>query len=170
MVERVSSSSTLPKSMCFCKLGAADRLPSLPLKPVRQACKHGCRRQYMTLYMRFLKSGAWVQVLEGGESVPAMWATAHLDAPPRAFELQAKKVKLPMQDNYCDCGLFLLTYVDFFTHGLPASLRLTIHQRRPLDAGELASASPLSCPLHPRCWCSLMSGFYWTLRCQVEDT
>ena len=26
------------------------------------------------------------------------------------------------QDNSCDCGLFLLTYLDFFTHSLPADI------------------------------------------------
>ncbi len=27
-----------------------------------------------------------------------------------------------LQDNSCDCGLFLLTYMDFFTHSLPAAI------------------------------------------------
>ncbi len=29
------------------------------------------------------------------------------------------------QDNSCDCGLFLLTYMDFFTHSLPVEISKT---------------------------------------------
>jgi hypothetical protein len=75
--------------------------------------------------------------------VAAKWVAANPDAPLRSFELLAKKVKLPMQDNYCDCGLFLLTYVDFFTYSLPKALRLTIQLRRGLDVDELTGAQSL---------------------------
>lgn len=88
------------------------------------------------------------QVSEGGDSVAAKWVAANPDAPPRTFELLAKKVKLPMQDNHCDCGLFLLTYLDFFTHGLPDNLRLTIRSNRALDPSEILGAlfNPISFP------------------------
>ena len=29
---------------------------------------------------------------------------------------------LPQQDNHCDCGLFLLTYLNYFTHNPPKQL------------------------------------------------
>ena len=29
---------------------------------------------------------------------------------------------LPQQDNHCDCGLFLLTYLDYFAYQPPAQL------------------------------------------------
>ena len=29
---------------------------------------------------------------------------------------------LPQQDNHCDCGLFLLTYLDYFTYNPPKQL------------------------------------------------
>ncbi len=72
--------------------------------------------------------------------MPAKWTAANPDAPPRDFELQAKKVKLPMQDNHCDCGLFLLTYLDFFTYALPNNFCLTIHPKRALDPSEMLGA------------------------------
>ncbi|KAK9906862.1 hypothetical protein WJX75_009356 [Coccomyxa subellipsoidea] len=87
---------------------------------------------------------------EGGESVAAKWVAANPDAPLRSFELLAKKVKLPMQDNYCDCGLFLLTYVDFFTYSLPKALRLTIQLRRGLDVDELTGLSDYPLFLHQK--------------------
>ncbi|BDA46428.1 probable Sentrin-specific protease 7 at N-terminal half [Coccomyxa sp. Obi] len=88
------------------------------------------------------------KVLEGGNSMPAKWVAANPDAPQRNFELLAKKVKLPMQDNHCDCGLFLLTYLDFFTQGLPASFRLTIHSKKGLDSSELLGLSEYPLFLH----------------------
>ena len=48
--------------------------------------------------------------------MPAVWAVAHPEVPQRSLDVAAKKLQLPQQDNFCDCGLFLLTYAEFFTH------------------------------------------------------
>jgi hypothetical protein len=29
---------------------------------------------------------------------------------------------IPVQDNHCDCGLFVLTYLEYFVAGLPPAL------------------------------------------------
>jgi len=29
---------------------------------------------------------------------------------------------IPFQDNHCDCGLFLLTYLEYFVHARPPAL------------------------------------------------
>lgn len=54
-----------------------------------------------------------------------------------------------MQDNHCDCGLFLLTYLDFFTNGLPDNLRLTIRGNRALDPSEVLGVLPSILSLSP---------------------
>jgi hypothetical protein len=39
--------------------------------------------------------------------------------------LPGKKLSdLPRQDNHCDCGLFLLTYIEYFTYGAPDTIEL----------------------------------------------
>lgn len=93
------------------------------------------------------------QVSEGGDSVPARAAAAAPEPAPsearaaRAFGLPCTKVRLPQQDNHCDCGLFVLAYVDFFVAGLPPRVRLG--RRDKVDPAELegarrASQSPCS--------------------------
>lgn len=70
--------------------------------------------------------GLWAQVAEGGLSVPAQWAASHGGAE-RMFASMGKKnpmpvhklKALPKQDNYTDCGLFLLAYLQFFAFSLP---------------------------------------------------
>ena len=47
-------------------------------------------------------------------------------------------MKLPQQDNYCDCGLFLLAYIDYFTAGKPRALRLA--KRQKVDQHDLEGA------------------------------
>ena len=68
-----------------------------------------------------------VQVEEDSTSVPAQWAVAH-PGEERSFEgavLPAGKVKkLPVQDNHCDCGLFVLAFFEFFLYGLPSMVSL----------------------------------------------
>ncbi len=70
----------------------------------------------------------------------AKWVTANPEAAQRNFGLEAKRVKLPMQDNHCACGLFLLTFLDFFTYGLPDNLSLNIRSNKPLKPSELLGA------------------------------
>ena len=68
------------------------------------------------------------QVAEGGASVPAQWAASHGGAE-RVFTNIGKKTvmpvhklkALPKQDNYTDCGLFLLAYLQFFAFSLPSA-------------------------------------------------
>ena len=48
------------------------------------------------------------------------------------------QVKVPQQDNYCDCGLFLLAFIDYFTAGMPRSLRLA--KRAKVDQHDLEGA------------------------------
>ena len=76
-----------------------------------------------------------LQVAQGGDSAPAVWAVGHPEVPQRVLDVAAKKLQLPQQDNFCDCGLFLLTYAEFFTHSLPAHIRTKSRQR--LDPAEL---------------------------------
>ncbi len=54
------------------------------------------------------------------------WPTFDADLPPtwracvRSIKEQCqglRLVRLPKQDNHCDCGLFLLSYVEFFAAG-----------------------------------------------------
>lgn len=79
-----------------------------------------------------------LQVAQGGDSAPAVWAVAHPEVPQRILDVAAKKLQLPQQDNFCDCGLFLLTYAEFFTHSLPDHIRTKSRQR--LDPAELEGA------------------------------
>ena len=76
-----------------------------------------------------------MQVAQGGDSAPAVWAVAHPEVPQRSLDVTAKKLQLPQQDNFCDCGLFLLTYAEFFTHSLPDHIRTKSRQR--LDPAKL---------------------------------
>ncbi len=59
------------------------------------------------------------------------WREANPDAPLPSFtprNMPGKKIPhLPKQDNYCDCGLFTLTYIHFFTHGPPHSFKLGLN-------------------------------------------
>lgn len=73
--------------------------------------------------------------------MPARWVAANPNAPPRIFELPAKKVPLPTQDNGWDCGLFLLTNMEFFIYALPKAMRLTINESESLDMDELAGSA-----------------------------
>ena len=88
--------------------------------------------------LRALNSNASVRVLQvaqGGDSKPAVWAGGHPEVTQRILDVAAKKLQLPLQDNFCDCGLFLLTYAEFFAHSLPDYIRTRSRQR--LDPAEL---------------------------------
>ena len=71
--------------------------------------------------------------------MPGRWVAANPTASPRIFELPAKKMPLPTQDNGWDCGLFLLTNMEFFLFALPKALRLT-------DMDELAGSHGRGAP------------------------
>lgn len=63
-----------------------------------------------------------VQASEEG-SIAHKWHLEHPTSDPPEFTAKnfpAKKLNhLPKQDNYCDCGLFALTYIHFFTFAPP---------------------------------------------------
>ena len=82
---------------------------------------------------------------------------AHPDAPQRSLDITAKKLQLPQQDNYCDCGLFLLAYADFFTHSLPAHICTRSRQR--LDPAELEGAGTAASTAATHFWLCLVLGF-----------
>ena len=76
--------------------------------------------------------------------MPAVWAVAHPEVPQRSLDVAAKKLQLPQQDNFCDCGLFLLTYAEFFTHSLPGHIRTKSRQRHhpaELEGARLAAGT-----------------------------
>lgn len=69
----------------------------------------------------------WQRKLEEGvDSVPADWAKQHPDV--KHFftgeTMPGKTAQVPRQDNYCDCGLFVLAYMDFWTHAPPDQVEL----------------------------------------------
>lgn len=66
----------------------------------------------------------------------------HPEVAQRSLDIAHKRVPLPLQDNHCDCGLFLLTYAEYFTHSLPFALRTKCRQK--LDPPELEGGRPTS--------------------------
>lgn len=61
---------------------------------------------------------------------------------------------LPKQDNYFDCGLFLLTYMQFFVYSLPTEISKQSLLRLP---GEPCCA-PFSCSYRQNpCTCAAFS-------------
>ena len=94
-----------------------------------------------TSYTACAHCDARPQVAQGGESRPALWAIGHPETPQRSLDIGHKRLTLPVQDNFCDCGLFLLTYADYFTHSLPAAVRTK--SRKTLEPPELEGSE---CP------------------------
>ena len=59
-------------------------------------------------------------------SVPVGWVKEHPGVT-HNFEpttMPGKGAHVPCQDNYCDCGLFVLAYLDFWTHAPPDQVEL----------------------------------------------
>ncbi|GFH16553.1 ULP_PROTEASE domain-containing protein, partial [Haematococcus lacustris] len=84
-------------------------------------------------------------------STARAWAEAHPDAAPPSFNKEqcpcACCKGLPQQDNHCDCGLFLLSYIDFFCHADPAYidhnlLPCTAAAMKKRGGGDTASLVP----------------------------
>ena len=82
-------------------------------------------------------------------SVAYRWHQARPDENPEfsAKLFPARKVAtLPKQNNYCDCGLFTLTYIHFFASFPPARLNF-----KELDAvGGQAPLPPIALITHIR--------------------
>ena len=47
-------------------------------------------------------------------------------APLTVIRMLVGWLQLPTQGNFCDCGLFLLTYAEFFIHKLPPGKRSSL--------------------------------------------
>lgn len=62
-----------------------------------------------------------------------------------------KLTKLPKQDNHCDCGLFLLTFVEFFCHAAPKQLAYEVAQalEKDRELGCRRDRSVGRCGRHP---------------------
>ena len=61
----------------------------------------------------------------GGDAMIARWAATHHGDAQRDFsQLPCLRVAVPQQPNSHDCGLFALTYLQFFTAGLPEHIIL----------------------------------------------
>ena len=52
--------------------------------------------------------------------------------PPQLLPYLRVHKKIPVQDNHCDCGLFLLTYLEYFVAARPTA----INRRAVVDAGN----------------------------------
>ena len=98
----------------------------------------------------------WQRKLEEGvESVPADWAKQHPNMK-HFFDggsMPGKTAQVPRQNNYCDCGLFVLAYMDFWTHAPPDQVELcekgAVRGELPgLHTSAECCALPLSVLLH----------------------
>ncbi|KAL4434137.1 hypothetical protein ABPG75_000578 [Micractinium tetrahymenae] len=78
----------------------------------------------LRLYLEF----EWdLKALQGpSDSVPARWAAAHPGLRRRWYnnDFPARSLKVPKQDNHCDCGLFMCSYPEFLTYRLPRVINL----------------------------------------------
>lgn len=70
----------------------------------------------------------WQRKLEetGVSSVPGGWAQNHPERKHRfeAETMPGKSAQVPRQEDYCNCGLFVLAYMDFWTHAPPDQVEL----------------------------------------------
>ena len=61
------------------------------------------------------------------DSVPKLWTAAHSNEDGSSVERTFKGMKcirpiVPIQDNHCDCGLFVCAFVEYFVAALPPAL------------------------------------------------
>lgn len=70
----------------------------------------------------------WQRKLEEKDvsSVPAGWAQKHAEQQHKfeAETMPGKSAQVPRQKDYCNCGLFVLAYMDFWTHAPPDQVEL----------------------------------------------
>eukprot|EP00803_Ostreobium_quekettii_P001019 evm.model.scf_650.6 EVM.evm.TU.scf_650.6 scf_650:55196-70872(-) len=52
------------------------------------------------------------------------WLRKHPDAGEPLQEFRIKRVDVPRQNNHCDCGLFLLMYMEYFMHAPPQAINV----------------------------------------------
>eukprot|EP00877_Chromochloris_zofingiensis_P014687 jgi/Chrzof1/9472/Cz04g04110.t1 len=67
------------------------------------------------------------------DSIPRHWSQEH-EGEDMVFDknnMKHFKVKaVPKQDNHCDCGLFLLTYLEFFVYAAPEAINLNVLMKK----------------------------------------
>jgi len=87
---------------------------------------------YATILQQYLQAEWDSKVKEHAPSVPQRWAAEHSneeDGAPAAIRsfksLTIISPKVPSQDHYCDCGLFVCAFVDFFAEAMPPALNLS---------------------------------------------
>ena len=95
--------------------------PSL-LAPARAAAGGGHNSQQATGLLRHYLTNEWRSKARDASPdstfLPAREATG--GAAPRSFEVMPHaRPKVPLQDNHCDCGLFLCAFAEFFSAALP---------------------------------------------------
>ncbi|KAL4860066.1 Ubiquitin-like-specific protease 2 [Chlorella vulgaris] len=65
------------------------------------------------------------------DGIPKRWAQQH-PGQVRSFkpsEFPHKTLQVPAQDNHCDCGLFVCSYIEYFVHRLPPVVNSTAIDR-----------------------------------------
>ena len=67
------------------------------------------------------------KIRESTPSVPVTWAASHPGALHdfNPLTLPGKVATVPYQQNGWDCGLFVLTYMDFWTHTPPGRVEMS---------------------------------------------
>ena len=92
----------------------------------------------------------WQRKLEEEDvsSVPSGWAQKH-PGQKRSFAAETmpgKSAQVPRQEDYCNCGLFVLAYMEFWTHAPPDQVELC--ERGAWKGTELMQLSQ-----HTGVWC-----------------
>ena len=84
------------------------------------------------------------------QSLPGRWAAIHPGVP-RVFDSHTVAVNkvsnLPKQANLCDCGLFVLTYIEFFCACLPDTITAASSKAKKLQVNLKALAGGHCCVL-----------------------
>ena len=115
--------SNCKKLVCYCCRHAMQPTNMLP-------CSVGSCHNLATIgkALRTYLNLEWQRKLEETDvsSVPGGWAQKH---PERKHHFEAetmpgKSAQVPRQQDYCNCGLFVLAYMDFWTHAPPDQVEL----------------------------------------------
>ena len=93
------------------------------------ACAGSCHNlSVISKAIRTYLNVEWQRKLDEQDtsSVPVGWVKEH-PGDTHNFDpstMPGKTAHVPCQDNYCDCGLFVLAYLDFWTHAPPDQVEL----------------------------------------------
>lgn len=102
-----------------------------------------------------------MQIAEGADSVPVHWQQHHSNKK-LSFTGEtipaARLPSLPQQDNFHDCGLFVLAYADYFLYYLPGVIsHKTMNE---LKGGQHCLHVPCHGCLHKQTCVTQPSGMY----------